>query len=164
MIKNNGNEQLIEEAVNSAIKKYGESREELIPILNHVNRLLGYLPSESLEKISDRLKSPRSNLFSVASFYQMLSTKPRGEHVIQFCESAPCHVVGGREVWQALQDTLQIQDGETTSDGKWTLITTSCLGLCGVGPVIVIDDDAYGNVTPDQIKSILTRYENLEAE
>ena len=164
MIKNNGNEQLIEEAVNSAIKKYGESREELIPILNHVNRLLGYLPSKSLEKISDRLKSPRSNLFSVASFYQMLSTKPRGEHVIQFCESAPCHVVGGREVWQALQDTLQIQDGETTSDGKWTLITTSCLGLCGVGPVIVIDDDAYGNVTPDQIKSILTRYENLEAE
>ena len=164
MIKNNGNEQLIEEAVNSAIKKYGESREELIPILNHVNRLLGYLPSESLEKISDRLKSPRSNLFSVASFYQMLSTKPRGEHVIQFCESAPCHVVGGREVWQALQDTLQIQDGDTTSDGKWTLITTSCLGLCGVGPVIVIDDDAYGNVTPDQIKSILTRYENLEAE
>lgn len=164
MIKNNGNEQLIEEAVDSAIKKYGESREELIPILNHVNRMLGYLPSESLEKISDRLKSPRSNLFSVASFYQMLSTKPRGEHVIQFCESAPCHVVGGREVWQALQDTLQIQDGETTSDGKWTLITTSCLGLCGVGPVIIIDDDAYGNVTPDQIKSILTRYENLEAE
>ena len=164
MININGKEHLIEEAVNSAIEKYGDNREELIPILNHVNKLLGYLPSESLEKISERLKSPRSNLFSVASFYHMLSTKPRGKHVIQFCESAPCHVVGGREVWQALLETLQIQDGETTEDGKWSLITTSCLGLCGVGPVIVIDDDAYGNVTPDQIKSILAHYEDMETK
>ncbi len=88
----------------------------------------------------------------------MLSTKPRGKHVIQFCESAPCHVVGGREVWQALREAVQLESGETSADGKWTLITTSCLGLCGVGPVIVIDDDVYGNLTPDQIPAILERY------
>ncbi len=164
MIFTNGNEKMIDEAVSSAIEKYGNNREELIPILNHVNRMLGYLPSESLEKISEQLKSPRSNLFSVASFYHMLSTKPRGKHVIQFCESAPCHVVGGREVWQALLDILQIQDGETTADGQWSLITTSCLGLCGVGPVIVIDDDAYGNVKPEQIISILAQYDDMEAK
>ena len=88
----------------------------------------------------------------------MFSTKPRGKHVIQFCESAPCHVVGGREVWQALKETLNLEEDETSPDGKWSLITTSCLGLCGVGPVIVIDDDAYGNVIPEQIKDILAKY------
>jgi len=88
----------------------------------------------------------------------MLSTKPRGKHVIQFCESAPCHVVGGREVWQTLKETVNLEEDETSLDGKWSLITTSCLGLCGVGPVIVIDDDAYGNVTPEQIKDILAKY------
>lgn len=164
MTSKNGKDPLIIEAVDTAIDHFGENREELIPILNHVNRKLGYLPSEALEEISTRLKSPRSQLFSVASFYHMLSTKPRGKHVIQFCESAPCHVVGGREVWQALTETLNIKEGETTPDGKWSLITTSCLGLCGVGPVIVIDEDAYGNVTPEQIKGILARYNSSEAQ
>lgn len=164
MTSKNGKDRLIIEAVDSAIEHYGDSREELIPILNFVNRKLGYLPSDALEEISNRLKSPRSQLFSVASFYHMLSTKPRGRHVIQFCESAPCHVVGGREVWQALKETLNLENGETSPDGTWTLITTSCLGLCGVGPVIVVDDDAFGNVRPEQIKEILARYTETEAK
>lgn len=164
MISNNGKDHRIVEAVNSAIEKFGDGREELIPILNHVNRIIGFLPGEALEEIGMRLKSPRSQLFSVASFYHMLSTKPRGKNVIQFCESAPCHVVGGREVWQAIKDTLNIDDGETTPDGEWSLVTTSCLGLCGVGPVIVINDDAYGNVTPAQVKDILARYNSSEVQ
>jgi NADH:ubiquinone oxidoreductase subunit E len=162
MTSENAKDRLIIDAVNSAIEHHGDSREELIPILNYVNRKLGYLPSDALAEISDRLKSSRSQLFSVASFYNMLSTKPRGKHVIQFCESAPCHVVGGREIWQALKETLNLEDGETTTDGNWTLVTTSCLGLCGVGPVIVVDDDAYGNVKPEQIKDILARYTEME--
>ncbi len=164
MTSKNGKDPLIFKAVDTAIDHFGDNREELIPILNHVNRKLGYLPSEALEEISTRLKSPRSQLFSVASFYHMLSTKPRGKHVIQFCESAPCHVVGGREVWLKLKETLNIEDGETTPDGEWSLITPSGLGLCGVGPVIVIDDDAYGNVTPDQVEDILARYNSSEAQ
>jgi NADH:ubiquinone oxidoreductase subunit E len=145
-------------AVDNAIKLHGETRDELIPILNEVNRSLGYLPNDALEEICRRLKSPKSSLFSVASFYHMFSTKPRGKHVIQFCESAPCHVVGGREIWQKLKSELELESGETSKDGKWTLITTSCLGLCGVGPVIVIDGDAYGNVKPEQIPDILKKY------
>jgi NADH:ubiquinone oxidoreductase subunit E len=89
----------------------------------------------------------------------MLSTKPHGRHVVQFCESAPCHVVGGRQVWQALQDGLKLKSGETSPDGKWTLITTSCIGVCAVGPVIVIDEDVHGNVEPEQVAEILARYE-----
>lgn len=146
------------EAVQKAVDRYGASQDELIPILNDVNREIGYLPGEALDELSRLLKVPKSQLFSVASFYRMLSTKPRGKHVIQFCESAPCHVAGGREVWQAVKSALDIEENQTTLDGKWTLLTTSCLGVCGVGPVMMIDDDVIGNVDPAQIPSILAKY------
>lgn len=144
--------------VKTAVDKFGTCREELIPILNYVNHEVGYLPPEALKEISEVLHIPQSQILSVASFYEMLSTKPRGRHTIKFCESAPCHVVGGRAVWETLQDQLQLKSGETSKDGKWTLVTTSCLGVCAVGPVIIIDEDIYGNVTPDQISQILSRY------
>lgn len=148
----------IEEVVHEVVEQYGASRDELIPILNEINRKVGYLPNGVLELVSKQLKLPQSKVLSVATFYQMLSTKPRGRHVIQFCESAPCHVAGGRQVWERLQEELNIKAGETTEDGKWSLITVSCLGVCGVGPVIVIDEDLYGNVTPDQLPEILSHY------
>jgi NADH-quinone oxidoreductase subunit E len=144
--------------VQAAVERHGATVEALIPILTEVNQALGYLPAEALAEVSRGLRVPKSQLFSVASFYRMLSTKPRGRHVIQFCESAPCHVVGGRGVWQTLQDELQLAPGETSADGKWTLVTTSCLGICGVGPVIMVDDDIYGNVEPDRVADILARY------
>jgi NADH-quinone oxidoreductase subunit E len=158
MAKNKTNGQAVTEAVHAAVNQHGATREELIPILSDVNRSLGYLPGEALQEISKELKVPQSQLFSVASFYRMLSTRPRGQHVIQFCESAPCHVVGGRKIWQELQDRLNLKSGETSPDGKWTLVTTSCLGVCAVGPVMMIDEDIYGNVTPEQIPDILARY------
>ena len=148
----------IEEVVNEVVQQYGASRDELIPILNEINRKVGFLPNGVLEMVSKQLKLPQSKVLSVATFYQMLSTKPRGQHVIQFCESAPCHVGGGRQVWERLQEELNIKAGETTEDGKWSLITVSCLGVCGVGPVVVIDEDLYGNVTPDQLPEILSHY------
>ena len=148
----------IEEVVNEVVQQYGASRDELIPILNEINRKVGFLPNGVLEMVSKQLKLPQSKVLSVATFYQMLSTKPRGRHVIQFCESAPCHVTGGRQVWERLQEELNIKAGETTEDDKWSLITVSCLGVCGVGPVVVIDEDLYGNVTPDQLPEILSHY------
>jgi NADH:ubiquinone oxidoreductase subunit E len=144
--------------VQSAVTRHGASVEGLVPILSEVNQTLGYLPREALAEVGRLLRMPDSQIFSVASFYHMLSTKPRGRHVIQFCESAPCHVVGGREVWQVLQDELGLEPGETSEDGKWTLATASCLGICGVGPVIIVDEDIYGNVRPERIPEILARY------
>jgi NADH:ubiquinone oxidoreductase subunit E len=146
-------------AVKAAVDAFGAKREEMIPILNEINRRLGYIPPEALDEVSTLLKAPKSQLYSVASFYRMLSTKPRGRHVIQFCESAPCHVVGGKDVWEELQEQVHLKSGETSPDGKWTLLTTSCLGVCAVGPVFTIDEDIYGNVEPGQLKSILARYE-----
>ena len=145
-------------AVQNAVARFGATQDELIPILNDVNREIGYLPGEALDEVSRLLRVPKSHLFSVASFYRMLSTKPRGKHVIQFCESAPCHVAGGREVWLAVKEALNIDEDQTTPDGKWTLTTTSCLGVCGVGPVMMIDDDVFGNVDPKQVPSILSKY------
>ncbi|RPJ43220.1 MAG: NADH-quinone oxidoreductase subunit NuoE [Chloroflexi bacterium] len=155
--KENGNETLA--AVRAAVKQHGATRDELIPVLQDVNRKVGFLPAEALNEISRLMHVPKSQIFSVATFYRMLSTEKLGRHVIQFCESAPCHVVGGRQVWEALQDALSLESGQTTPDGKWTLATVSCLGVCGVGPVIIIDEDMYGNVTPAQVPEILAKYE-----
>ena len=145
--------------VETAIASCGNTRDNLIPILTEVNNTLGYLPSEAFHEISEQLHMPLGKVFSVASFYQMLSTKPQGRHVIQFCESAPCHVVGGREVWNALKDAVKLEPGDTSPDGKWTLRTTSCLGVCAVGPVIVVEGEIYGNVSPKQVAEILGKYE-----
>ncbi len=152
-------ESRVREVVGAAVAKCGATREDLVPILTEINHVLGYIPPEAFNEVSRVLHTPIGQLFSVASFYQMLSTKPRGRHVIQFCESAPCHVVGGGAVWKALQDAVHLVPGETSPDGKWTLRTTSCLGVCAVGPVITVDEDIYGNITPKQVNEILERYE-----
>jgi NADH-quinone oxidoreductase subunit E len=146
------------ETVRATVQKHGAKREELIPILNEVNRKVGYLPSAALEEVALLLQLSKSQVFSVATFYQMLTTVETGRHVVVFCESAPCHVAGGRKVWERLKDELNLEAGQTSTDKKWTLVTASCLGVCGVGPVMVVDDDMFGNVTPDMIPEILARY------
>ncbi len=155
--KSNGRD--VTNTVNAVINECHARPEELIPILLKVNQEIGYIPADALELISKKIHIPESRVYSVVSFYRMLSTKPMGKHVIKFCDSAPCHVAGGREVWKALLNELKIQPGETSPDGKWTLKTTSCLGVCAVGPVMMVDDDIYGNLTPDQVPGILGKYE-----
>jgi NADH:ubiquinone oxidoreductase subunit E len=152
--------------VKEAIEKHGAAKDALIPILSEINHEFGYISAAAFQEVRKQLQTSteqvnvsKSQLFGLASFYDMLSTKPRGQHVIKFCENAPCHVVGGKAVWDALRETLQLKNGETTPDKKWTLVTTSCLGLCSVGPVVLIDDDLYGNVSPNQIGDMLSRYE-----
>lgn len=149
-----------------AIRHHGGQRDAVIPILNEINQAFGYIPHEAFGKIRRQINKPEtglfladSHLFAIASFYQMFSLEPLGQHVIRYCESAPCHVVGARQVLEALQNQLGIQPGETTADGQWSLLPTSCLGLCSVGAVLLIDDDIYGNVTPDRLPTILARYQ-----
>ena len=145
--------------VQTAVQKHGTTRDALIPILTEVNDELGYLTPAAMTEISQSLRVAGSQLYETASFYRMLSTKPRGEHVVQFCESAPCHVMGGRKILPVIKEVLGLQPGETSDDGKWTLLTVSCPGVCGVGPVMMVDDEVYGNLTPERIADILTGYE-----
>jgi len=149
----------IRKIVRRFVREHGDEKAELIPVLHEINRELGYISDEAIRELSEGMNLPSSHIYSVATFYRMLSTEPSGRHVIQFCESAPCHVAGGRQVWQKIKMELGLEKGETSEDDKWTLLTTSCLGLCGVGPVMVIDNDIYGNVTPDQVPGILGNYE-----
>ena len=152
--------------VEDAIEEHGASCDALVPILSEVNRVFGYVPTEAIPEIRRRIHKPDegifladSHLFSVASFYQMFSLKKLGRHVIRFCVSAPCHVMGGRAALKVVQDELGISFGETTSDKKWSLIETSCLGICGVGPVCIVDGDVFGNLTHEKMHEILSRYE-----
>lgn len=152
--------------VEAAIRRHGARRDSLIPILSEINRALGYLPMAALPEIRRRIHVPQqgvfladSHLYSAASFYHMFSLRPLGRHVVRYCESAPCHVVGAREVVAALQAELGLRPGETDAERRWSLLTTSCVGLCGVGPVFLVDDDAYGHVTPGQVAGILARYD-----
>ncbi len=152
--------------VDKVVKEHGATRDAIVPILSEINRILGYIPAAALPEIRRHIQMPQegtfladSHLYSAASFYQMFSLQPIGEHVVRFCESAPCHVTGGRQVLQAIQDKLGLQPGETSEDRKWSLLMTSCLGVCSVGPVFLVDDDIYGNVTAERVAEILARYE-----
>ncbi len=158
-------EQELKKVIQQAIQEHGATREALIPILNEVNRAFGYIPPEAFAEVRQQLHTvenpvtvAESQLFSIASFYHMFSTKPLGKHVVRFCESAPCHVMGGREVIKAVKEHLHLEPGQTSPDKQWSLITTSCLGICGVGPVMLVDNDIYGNITPNQVPEILGNY------
>lgn len=144
--------------VRNAVNRHGASHDAVIPILSEINHELGYLPADAMTEVCRLLQLPASSAHSVATFYSMLSTRPRGRHVVRFCENAPCHVVGGRQVWEALRGQLGLAEGQTSPDGRWTLVTTSCIGLCAVGPVLVIDDDVYGNIEAGQLPAILAKY------
>ncbi len=152
--------------VRSAVETHGATREALIPILSEVNHAFGYIPREALAEIRRMVHKPEeglflsdSQLYSIASFYHMLSLRPTGQHVIRFCESAPCHVMGGSQVLQTIKEVLGIGPGETSPDRKWSLVTTSCLGICSIGPVFLIDDEIYGKLTPESIRDILGSFE-----
>ncbi len=145
--------------VQKIVKRIGATRADLISVLQAITNDFGFISQTAMEELSGLMSLPTKEIYSVATFYRMLSTQPRGRHVVQFCESAPCHVVGGREVIATLKKALALEPGQTSPDKKWTLLSTSCLGVCGMGPVILIDTDMYGNVTPEQVKEILSRYE-----
>ena len=158
-------EENLEEIVESAVKKHGAHADAFIPILLEINHKFGYIPAEAIRLARQKLHQPTDHvlvsegqLYGLASFYHMLSTEKHGRHVVQFCESAPCHVQGGRELWKAIQQELKLRPGQTDPDGRFTLKTVNCLGICGVGPVLMVDDDFHGNVTPEQLPDIFGRY------
>jgi NADH-quinone oxidoreductase subunit E len=151
--------------VAEAVEEHGKSREALVPILSEVNREFGFIPNEAIPEIRRQIHNLEegvflgdSHLFSVASFYQMFSLRQLGEHVIRFCVSAPCHVMGGQPVLDVIKEELGIDFGETTADKKWSLLQTSCLGICAVGPVCAIDGTVYGNLTPEKMRELLEQY------
>jgi NADH:ubiquinone oxidoreductase subunit F (NADH-binding)/NADH:ubiquinone oxidoreductase subunit E len=146
------------EQVAEIIAQHGKEPEALVETLRHLDTRWGYLPREALRVVAQAYQMPPSQLYGVASFYSLLSTVPRGEHLIRCCESAPCELSGSGQILEAVKEALGIDVGQTTEDGKFTLETTSCLGLCGVGPVLTVDEKVYGRLTPERANDILNGY------
>ncbi len=129
--------------------------DDIVARLNEINKRNGYIPRADVEKLAKELHLPPAKVFGAATFYSMFSNRPRGAHVVRFCEDAPCHVTGGRAVFNAIREKLKLEPGQTSADGKWSFELTSCIGVCGVGPVMMVDDDVYGNLTPERVGEIL---------
>ncbi len=113
------------------------------------------LPEPVLGELARLIGTPPAQLNGFVTFYSMLSTRPRGKHVIRVCTSGPCHVSGAPRILASIKEALGIDVGETTPDGEFTLEESSCLGICGVSPALMIEDDAFGNLTPSDLPRVL---------
>lgn len=147
-------------------KEQLEKQDILIYLLHRVQDYYQshYIPPEVGEMIAEELNIPPSKVYEVLTFYTMFSTKPRGKYIIRVCTSLPCHVPGGREIVQFLKQKLGVDFGETTKDRLFTLEETGCLGLCGVSPVIMINDQYYGDLTVEKVENIIESLKGGEAK
>ncbi|MGQ9621967.1 MAG: NADH-quinone oxidoreductase subunit NuoE [Candidatus Caldatribacteriaceae bacterium] len=149
---------LVYQDVEEIIGRYQGERTPLLCVLEEVQKKWGYLPKDILAYVAKRLEIPASAVYGVATFYSFLEIKPVGKHVIRVCKSTPCHVRGAANVLETLRKELGIREGETTKDGKFTLEVTSCLGVCGVAPAMMVNDVTYGNLNEERIREILALY------
>ena len=145
-------------ALHDILVRYEPKRESLIPVLQDVQAEYHYLPEEYLKEIAIKLTVPLNEVFSVATFYNAFSLKPKGENIIQVCMGTACHVRGAPRVLEGLERFLGIKSGETTDDKKFSLETVNCLGACALGPIIVVNQEYYGNMTPSKISTIIDKY------
>ena len=133
------------------IDKYSGKKGALIPLLQDIQKEYGYVPEESIELVAKELKILPIQVYEVLTFYAQFYLKPRGKHTVKVCQGTACHVMGGKEILGYISSKLGIKEGETTDDGMFSLERVACLGCCGMAPVIVIDDDFYGNCTYQKI-------------
>ncbi len=132
---------------------------ELIPFLQEIQNAYGYLPPPVLTELSTRTSIPASRIYGVVTFYEQFYLEPRGRHTIRCCRGTACHVRGGSGIIEAIQNVLNVAPGETTEDMRFTFETVACLGTCFLAPVIMVNKDYYGNLTPNKIQGILEKYE-----
>lgn len=146
----------VAEMVRNIKKQALEERDMLINALHQIqNRFGNYIPVEAAKVVAEELNVAESKVYEVLTFYTMFSTKPRGKYVIRVCVNLPCHVTGGRQIVETLKEALGVDFDQTTKDGLFTLERTSCLGLCGVAPVVMVNDEYYGDLTPKKVKEII---------
>ncbi len=139
--------------------QYAGQKGALIPVLQKSQDIYGYLPAEALKEISKRLQIPLSKIYGVVTFYAQFHLKPRGRNIIRVCLGTACHVRGGAKIVEAVTNAIGIKDGETTEDLRYTFESVACLGACGLAPVMMVNDDTHGRLTPDMVKGLLEQYE-----
>ena len=152
----------VQQIINEVTQVYGKERKALMPILQAVIKTKNYLDDKDLILVSKALDLSAAEVFGTASFYTFLDTVPRGKNVIRICKTISCHMAGKDEIIQAIEKALNIRTGETTVDRKFTLLTANCLGWCHKGPVMLINDKVFPELTPEKAIAILQNYQNDE--
>ncbi|MEG1754379.1 MAG: NAD(P)H-dependent oxidoreductase subunit E, partial [Christensenella sp.] len=134
----------------------------LMPIMQKAQGIFGSLPFKVQRFIAEEMGIPMSDVYGVATFYSQFALVPKGKHVVGVCMGTACYVKKAEGVLNAICDELQTAPGETTPDGMFTLEATRCLGCCGLAPVIMIDDQVYGRLKPEDIPGIVSLYKNKQ--
>ena len=142
------------------IQQYRNKKGVLIPLLQDIQAVYGYVPKEAIDLIAKELSFYPVEIYGVLTFYTQFYLNPRGEHIIKVCQGTACHVMGGKEILDYLSDKLGISEGETTKDGVFSLERVACLGCCGMAPVVKIDNDFYGRCTIQKLDKLLDKYKN----
>ena len=141
------------------INELSEKNGALISVLHRAQEIFGYLPKEVQQFVAKKLNIPVSKVYGVVSFYSFFTMIPKGKNPISVCMGTACYVRGADKVLDEFKRALNIEVGETTSDGNFSLDALRCVGACGLAPVVLVGEKVYGRVTPDQVKSILKEYE-----
>ena len=147
-----------EQKLQAVIAANRQDPSKLMAVMQEAQEIYGYLPMEVQEMIADGMNVPLEKVYGVATFYAQFVLEPQGEHVIGVCLGTACYVKGSQAVLDRLAEELKVPVGKTTADGKFTLNATRCLGACGLAPVMMIGDEVYGRLTPDEIPGILAKY------
>ena len=134
----------------------------LMPIMQKAQDIYGYLPIEVQTMISDATGVPLEKIYGIATFYAQFALAPKGQYRCSVCLGTACYVKGSQAVYDKLSELLGIGDGECTPDGKFSLESCRCVGACGLAPVMMINDDVYGRLTPDKIPDILKKYKTAQ--
>ena len=151
--------------VDEILSKYDPNPANLIPIMQEIQGVYKYLPREALEMVSVHLDLSISKIYGVATFYENFSLEAKGKYIIRCCDGTACHVRNSTQILKALREELGLEEKQhTTPDMLFTLETVSCLGACGLAPVMVINDDVYASVTVDKVKETIKALREKETE
>lgn len=148
----------IKEFVKQLADKHGRTRESLLPILQGIVTEERFISEVAMTEVARELDMSAALVYGTATFYSFLDTKPRGKYVVRVCKTITCDMKGKRQIIKALEDSLKVKVGETSKDNKFTLLETNCLGWCHKGPAMLINDEAYTELTPEKVSEIIGEY------
>lgn len=143
--------------INKIVAEYNHQKWPLIPLVQKVQRELGFIPPQSVPIIAKALGLFPSQVQGVISFYEQLYTKPRGRKVVRVCRGTACHVRGGKTILKLVKQHLNIEEGQTTPDMEYTLETVACIGVCALAPNIVVSDRVHGRMNPKKVEQLLKK-------
>ncbi len=149
--------------LNETLDKYASVKGSLISILQKTQEIYGYIPIDAVYHIAEKTGSTPAKVLGVATFYSQFRFQAMGKHLIMVCKGTACYVNGAERIIDAIQEELGIGNNETTADGLFSLSIVACLGCCSLAPVMMIDEDTYGSLTPDKVKKILRDIREKEA-